>query len=224
VLDIGCAGHGGNMSRGGWLHARIQEVATKCLGVDVNEESAKKVKEYGFEVLCFDVLLGRCAAKDVFGEAQFDVVVAGEVIEHLRDPMMLLEVASVALKDGGKVILTTPNPYAPHRVFSGRTRYAWENVDHLFYIFPSGVVEMAERTGFRLVEWFTVNWDDRWGQLRQSIRCWRQALLGTGLSRGPIRRPAWIKYVDPLEALVLWGRWKLGVMGETAVYALQKQL
>jgi 2-polyprenyl-3-methyl-5-hydroxy-6-metoxy-1,4-benzoquinol methylase len=170
VLDVGCTGHGGDMSRGGWLHARIKQVAAKCLGIDMDENAVKKVQEAGFDVLCFDVLLGSKAAKHVLGEAQFDVVVAGEVIEHLRDPLALLEVAAVMLRDGGKLIITTPNPDASHWVFSGRTRYAWENADHLFYIFPSGIVEMAERTGLQLVEWFTVGWDDRRMQLRCSIR------------------------------------------------------
>ena len=222
VLDIGCAGHGGDMTRSNWLHARIQDVATECLGIDVSKEAVKRMQEHGFQVQCFDILRGSDVAKMVLGKERFDVVVAGEVIEHLRDPLMLLEVASAVLKDAGKVIITTPNPYAPHRVFAGRTRYVWENADHLFYIFPSGIVEMAERTGFQLVEWCTVGWDDRWFQLRRSMTHWRQALFNTTPSRGPIWRPAWIKYIGPLEALVLWNRWKLGTMGETAIYTLQK--
>jgi SAM-dependent methyltransferase len=158
----------------------------------------------------------------VLGKERFDVMVAGEVVEHLRDPLTLLEVASVVLKDAGKVIITTPNPYAPHRVFAGRTRYVWENADHLFYFFPSGMVEMAERTGFQLVEWCTVGWDDRWFQLWHSMRYWRQAFFHAAPSRGPVWRPAWIKYVGLLEACVLWRQWKLGTMGETAIYTLQK--
>jgi SAM-dependent methyltransferase len=222
VLDAGCAGHDGNMSRGDWLHARIQDVAAECLGIDVSEESVQRVREYGFHVQYFDILSGSNAATTVLGKERFDIMVAGEVIEHLRDPLMLLEVASAVLTDAGKVIITTPNPYAPHRVFAGRTRYVWENADHLFYIFPSGMVEMAERTGFQLIEWCTVGWDDRWSQLRRSLKHWRQALFHTAPSRGPIWRPAWIKYVNPLEACVLWGKWKLGTMGETAIYTLQK--
>jgi 2-polyprenyl-3-methyl-5-hydroxy-6-metoxy-1,4-benzoquinol methylase len=49
VLDVGCAGHGGDMARGDWLHARIQSVAAECLGIDVSEELVKCVREYGFQ-------------------------------------------------------------------------------------------------------------------------------------------------------------------------------
>jgi 2-polyprenyl-3-methyl-5-hydroxy-6-metoxy-1,4-benzoquinol methylase len=222
VLDVGCVGHGGNMSRGNWLHARIREVASRCVGVDADKSAVRKVAQLGFEIFCFDLMLGSSVAKRVLGEEHFDIVVAGEVIEHLRDPMTLLEVAFAVLKNNGKLIITTPNPYAPHRVYSGRTRYMWENADHLFYIFPSGIIEMAERTGFQLTDWLTVGWDDRWLQLRRSIKLWARSLFDAAPSRGPIPRPKWIKYVEPLESVSLWNKWKRRTMGETAIYVLQK--
>jgi 2-polyprenyl-3-methyl-5-hydroxy-6-metoxy-1,4-benzoquinol methylase len=222
VFDVGCAGHGGEMSRGAWLHPRIQEVAAECLGIDVDRNALKRVRELGFKVAHFDLLRGPEAAEELFGKTRFDVMVAGEVIEHLEEPLKLFQVASVVLKDAGNLIITTPNPYAPHRVFAGSTRWVWENVDHLFYIFPSGIVEMAERTGFRVTEWFTLGWENRWYQLRRALSLWGKALAGAAPVGGPLPRPTWIKYVDPLSAFVLWRRWKWGTLGETAIYTLEK--
>lgn len=220
VLDMGCTGHGGDMSRGDLLHLRIRGVAAQCVGVDYDREAVKRLQREGFDVHCFDVV-----RDDPLGlsPGRFDVVVAGEIIEHLRDPLKLLEAARLVLKDDGTLIVTTPNPYAPHRVSAGRSRCAWENADHLFYVFPAGVVEMADRAGLQLVEWFTLGWDDRRFQLRGSIQHWWNARRGRGIGRGPIKRPAWLKYVNPIEALVLWRQWRWGAMGETAVYTLQKK-
>jgi len=222
VLDVGCAGHGGEMSRGDWLHLRIQDVAAECQGIDVDENAVKRVREMGLKVAQFDLLRGPQAAEELFGKMRFDIMVAGEVIEHLEEPLKLFQVASVLLKDSGSLIITTPNPYAPHRVFAGNTRWVWENVDHLFYIFPSGIVEMAERTGFRVNEWFTLGWQNRWYQMRRSLSLWGRALAGAAPVGGPIRRPTWIKYVDPLSAFLLWPRWKWGTLGETAIFTLEK--
>ena len=62
--------------------------------------------EFSCVVDCFD------AERDVFPypDGHFDLVVAGEVIEHLTfDPMhMLLEIRRV-VRDGGHLLITTPN-------------------------------------------------------------------------------------------------------------------
>jgi SAM-dependent methyltransferase len=44
-----------------------------------------------------------------FGEGQFDVVVFGDVLEHLRDPLLVLRQALPLLRPGGSVVLSIPN-------------------------------------------------------------------------------------------------------------------
>lgn len=39
----------------------------------------------------------------------FDTIVAGEIIEHILNPIQFLENCNVLLKQGGKLVLTTPN-------------------------------------------------------------------------------------------------------------------
>lgn len=47
-----------------------------------------------------------------FKEATFDTVIAGELIEHLINPAQFLSELKYVLKLGGRVILTTPNPWS----------------------------------------------------------------------------------------------------------------
>jgi SAM-dependent methyltransferase len=44
-----------------------------------------------------------------FGEGTFDVVVFGDVLEHLRDPMPVLRRARPLLAPGGSVVISVPN-------------------------------------------------------------------------------------------------------------------
>jgi SAM-dependent methyltransferase len=50
----------------------------------------------------------------------FDTVIAGDVIEHVANPMFMLCEANRVLKPGGMLIVSTPNPY-----------YYWEFMQNL---------------------------------------------------------------------------------------------
>jgi hypothetical protein len=53
VLDLGCAGHDKfdkHMSRGHWLHDQIAAVAKRVVGVDLDEEGVRFLRERGYDV------------------------------------------------------------------------------------------------------------------------------------------------------------------------------
>jgi 2-polyprenyl-3-methyl-5-hydroxy-6-metoxy-1,4-benzoquinol methylase len=150
VLDIGCVAHDvGRMSSANWLHARLASVAASCVGVDVLEEGIAHMRSLGFDAVAHDL---RDGPGELAARAPFDVVVAGELIEHVEALDMLFRTAAWALDTDGEMILTTPNPYAPHRVRAARLGIVWENVDHIMYAFPSGIAELCERHGLVLAE------------------------------------------------------------------------
>lgn len=47
----------------------------------------------------------------IFGKRQFDTVVAAEIIEHLENPSLFLRGVREILKDSGRFVISTPNPY-----------------------------------------------------------------------------------------------------------------
>lgn len=148
VLDVGCVAHDvARMDSPLWLHARLAAVSASCVGVDVDRAGILAMRERGFDVLEHDLGagLGPLANLD-----PFEVIVAGELIEHVESLGMLFDATAVVLAPGGELIITTPNPYAPHRVRAARRGIVWENVDHILYAFPSGIAELAERHGLRL--------------------------------------------------------------------------
>ena len=78
------------------------------------------------------------------------MVICGEVIEHLGNPQGLFDSAARVLSPGGRLVLTTPNPYYFGRTIRhlfGRDR---ESVDHTMLLFPSGIAELANRAGLKL--------------------------------------------------------------------------
>ena len=92
VLDIGCVA----ANRLQELHLQLRQVATSCVGMDISKADGVV---HG-DAQNFD--LGRT----------FEVIVAGEVIEHLADLRGFLNSAARSLVQGGRLIITTPNPYS----------------------------------------------------------------------------------------------------------------
>lgn len=104
-LDLGCVNHDlGLRGRADWLHGEIVRVASRVVGVDIIPGAVESLRAEGYEVVCADV------QEMHLGEA-FDVIVGGELIEHIENPGRFLNNMRSHLAPGGRLILTTPNPF-----------------------------------------------------------------------------------------------------------------
>jgi SAM-dependent methyltransferase len=225
VLDVGCVDHDtSRVHDPRWLHARLVAVASECVGLDYEAEGVERLQALGYDVVHGDINDG---VASVQGRTPFDVVVAGEVIEHLPSPQTLLEFAHEALGPGGLLALTTPNPYAPWRVRCGQSGSIWENVDHVQYLFPAGMAELANRTGFTLLEARTT--DASWS--RTFPNSFKAGLVATarrltqGRSRTPNGRlglPTRFEYLTPVDVALMRYRRSSAAMGETSLYLLAR--
>src|SRR3989344_3969940 len=95
VLDVGCIEH--DLDRKNkeriWVHDFLRENAKNVTGIDILEDDIKKLKWQGYDVHCMN------AEKFNFNK-KFDVIFAGELIEHLSNPGLFLEKCKKHLKKG----------------------------------------------------------------------------------------------------------------------------
>lgn len=218
VLDIGCVAHDASrMDDPRWLHRHIADAAETCVGVDILEDGVDTLRAAGFDAIAHDLSTG---LGPLSGRAPFDRIVAGELIEHLGDLDLLFRVAATGLATDGQLILTTPNPYAPARVEAGQRGVIWENTDHVSYLFPAGVAELARRHGLVLREATTVVASEPVNTVRR-VKQWIRAsgwrLVGydtTGRTGRQIALPM-TRLRDRLAA-----RRGLRFVGETAIYVI----
>nr|WP_297425908.1 class I SAM-dependent methyltransferase [uncultured Actinotalea sp.] len=116
VLDVGCAT--------GYLGAALKERGCTVSGVEIDPEAAVRAREVLDEVVVADLASVRLT--EHFEPGSFDVVVLGDVLEHLTDPLRLLRDARDVLVPGGSVVISLPNvSHADVRLalLQGRWRY-----------------------------------------------------------------------------------------------------
>jgi 2-polyprenyl-3-methyl-5-hydroxy-6-metoxy-1,4-benzoquinol methylase len=85
----------------------------------------------------------------------YDVVFAGDLIEHLSNPGQFLECSHRNLVSDGRLVLSTPNTCSfakLARVVARRTNETPVNPEHTCYYTPQTLTHLASRHGVRLVE------------------------------------------------------------------------
>lgn len=101
ILDVGC-----NTGRGGETLKKIKP-SLVLIGIDIVEKRVQRIQNG-----IYDKLLISSSTNIPLDEKTVDVIIAGEFIEHLysEDIEKTLNEFLRILKDGGRVMLTTPNP------------------------------------------------------------------------------------------------------------------
>lgn len=98
VLDVGCGE--------GWFTTELARAGAQPLGIDVAEEPLRRarIRDPGLDLRRVDPDGGW-----PLGDAEFDAVWAGEVIEHVVDTARWLSEVRRVLRPGGTLLVTTPD-------------------------------------------------------------------------------------------------------------------
>ncbi len=150
VMDIGAGEHTPEVYREDRLeHGAICKVATHAVGIEINQKLCDHYNAKGFDFKCVDAT----SAIDL-GE-RFDRVFMGDVVEHVNNPVALLEFAKRHLRPGGSILMTTPNPFCLSFMSSRWRKRSYRpffmaNFEHMSWVTPTNANEMARRSGLKL--------------------------------------------------------------------------
>jgi glycosyltransferase involved in cell wall biosynthesis len=140
ILDLGCsAGH---------LAERLQSLGHHVTGVDLHESPEVHGRLGAF----FQANLDEGIPDEV--GSGFDLVLAADVIEHLREPERLLRDAKRVLRPGGSLVVCVPNIahwYPRTRSLLGRFDYDQRGIldkTHLRFFTRRSIKRTLEREGF----------------------------------------------------------------------------
>jgi SAM-dependent methyltransferase len=150
VLDIGVVEHDiSHIELPTWKHQNIRDRAAHVLGIDIVPEGIDLLKSRGYNVRLADA-----TSEEDLGE-RFERVVIGDVIEHVNNPVLLLQFAGRHLVPGGLILVSTPNPYWIKHILSTFVRGTLvTNADHVSWVSPASALELGRRAGLCLREYW----------------------------------------------------------------------
>jgi 2-polyprenyl-3-methyl-5-hydroxy-6-metoxy-1,4-benzoquinol methylase len=149
VLHLGCADMPYTRMRlqdNTLLYPMISQVAKRQYGLDLSSEGIEILSQAGFTDLAVSDVQ-RLIEHNPFGSQRFDVIVAGEIIEHLSNPGLFLDSLKPLLKDPStQLILTTINAYCAYRFFYSLVmKQESVHPDHVSYYSKKTLITLLTR-------------------------------------------------------------------------------
>lgn len=158
VLHVGCADVPLTQRRlddGTLLYSMIEQIAAVQYGIDLSSEGIEILSQQGYKNLAVANVEDISASK-LFGDISFDVIVAGEILEHLSNPGMFLDgIKPLLHSPSSRLVLTTVNAYCAYRfVYAFLMGGEKVHPDHVSYFSRSTLARLLTRHGLE-VEDFT---------------------------------------------------------------------
>lgn len=145
VLDVGCAA-GGTL-----MFVKEMNPSSKVYGIEMNEGSAKMAGLFA-DVQAVDVEQAELQG----WRGKFDVILAGDILEHLRNPWQAVRNLADCLDDGGRLIASIPNVMFVDviaNMLEGRWQYMEQGIldkTHLRFFTRESVFTMMTEAGLHV--------------------------------------------------------------------------
>lgn len=139
VLDVGCAA------------GMLLDVVKQCCpnievlhGLEISEAAAAGAVRKGYEVSISTIEAAELPPD------YYDLIVLQQVIEHVHDPRVTLAKLRSALRDGGRIVLETPNLGSlDHKLFNRHAYWEGYHVPRHFNVWtPDGMRRLLADAGY----------------------------------------------------------------------------
>lgn len=173
VIHLGCVDHlpliDQKREKNLWLHSRLCECSSKCLGIDINKEGIEYVRSIGFKDVVYANILTDTI--DEIEQKYWDYLIMGEVLEHIDDPCYFLKKIKERYSNNiDKLIISVPNAFSWQNISSTFSNVEYINSDHRFWFTPFTLAKIVFQAGMNLENfYFCQSIDNKRGLLTDII-------------------------------------------------------
>ena len=154
VLHLGCSDYPYSLEQykqGNLLHDKLHRVSKNLAGVDVSTEGIDYLSSLGFE----NLVVGNVEnLKDAGIVGTFEVIIAGELLEHVENVGKCLENIHCLMDKESILVVSVPNAHSVKsfvRVFLGSELV---HPDHLYYFSPATMEHLCKRFSYEVMDYF----------------------------------------------------------------------
>lgn len=147
VLEVGCST--------GYVSSKLKKNKCRVYGVELEPEAAEAARKHCEDVLNADI---EKIESLPYPHKQFDIILFGDVLEHLRSPETVLKKLKVYLKNEGFIVVSLPNiTYWSVRlkILIGKFDYAEHGImdsTHMRFYNYRSAKRLLENSGYRIVK------------------------------------------------------------------------
>ncbi len=154
VIHFGCVDHlpviSEKIKNNTWLHKRLCEKASECLGVDINQEGIDYIAKLGYpDSLCLDVINDEVPSRVM--NTKWDFILLGETLEHIDNPVLFLEAIKNKYKGYvNEIIITVPSALRLNNFRDSLKNIEANNSDHRYWFSPYTLAKVLTISGYTI--------------------------------------------------------------------------
>lgn len=135
---------------GAWLHEHLASSAGSLIGIDVDELGVEQAKAEGYEAYVLDCRDEAAVAELALERA--DLVIAGEVLEHVDDTAGFLRGLHALVRPSGTLVVTVPNATGLLNTAAALVGREVQHPDHIATYTWRTLAQLLARHGWRPTE------------------------------------------------------------------------
>lgn len=159
VIHLGCCDHKpvirDKIKDNSWMHKIITENSKECIGIDIEKDTVEYVRsEFKYENIIYGDITDKKKIKEVV-DNKFDIMVMGEILEHVDNPVLFLKQIRENYKNNiSQILITVPNAFSYRNMKSVKENSEVINSDHRYWFTPYTLAKIISLAGYKVDEFF----------------------------------------------------------------------
>lgn len=140
------------IKNGHLLHLSLSEVCEYIVGLDLDHSMIQWLADqHGIS----NIKHGNIENLQDYPQDDFEIIIAGEIFEHLSNPGKALDSIRYSMKSSATLVITVPNAYSVKGFLRSLFKHELIHPDHTLHHSPNTLKTLIERHGFFVKKYFS---------------------------------------------------------------------